>query len=103
MSQLDAEKTTQFFTAIGDPNRLQILFVLGGKRLNVTEIASQFTVSRPAISHHLKVLRDARIIRSEKVGQEVYYWIDKPFLVDTLRDTASLLEAYVHDDEVTPP
>jgi len=83
-------------TAIGDPTRLQILFVLQGDRRNVGDIAAQFKLSRPAISHHLKVLKDAAIVQSEKVGQEVFYWIDKKYVIGELRRLADILESYIH-------
>lgn len=96
---LDQHEVTNFLTAIGDPIRLQILFVLQGDRLNVSEIAAQFKLSRPAISHHLKVLKDAAIVQSEKVGQEVFYWVDKKYIVGELRKLADILESYMQSEE----
>ncbi len=74
--------------------RLQLLFLLGdlGRR-NVGDIASHFRVSRPGISHHLKVLKDAAVVDSEKVGQEVYYWLDRDYIVANLRVLADAAEA----------
>lgn len=95
---LDRNEVVSFLTAIGDPMRLQILFVLQGDRLNVSQIAAQFKISRPAISHHLKVLKDAGIVQSEKVGQEVFYWIDKKYIVGELRKLADILEGYIQSD-----
>jgi ArsR family transcriptional regulator len=89
----DTTDITRFLTALGDPARLQLLYLLGDQgRRNVGEIASQFRLSRPAISYHLKVLKDAGILDSEKVGQEVYYWLARERIVATLRalaDTAA--------------
>ncbi len=95
---LDRNEVVSFLTAIGEPMRLQILFVLQGDRLNVSQIAAQFKISRPAISHHLKVLKDAGIVQSEKVGQEVFYWIDKKYIVGELRKLADILEGYIQSD-----
>jgi ArsR family transcriptional regulator, arsenate/arsenite/antimonite-responsive transcriptional repressor len=92
---IDQDKVTRFLTALGDPIRLRILFVLKGDRLNVGDIAQQFDLSRPAISHHLRVLRDAGILRSKKEGQEIFYFVDKPYLVDELRSLADILETYI--------
>ncbi|WP_219892172.1 ArsR/SmtB family transcription factor [Chamaesiphon polymorphus] len=96
---LDQNAVATFLTAIGDPIRLQILFVLRGARLNVGEVAAQFKLSRPAISHHLKVLKDAGIVKSEKVGQEVFYWVDKPYIVGELRTLADIPESYIKSDD----
>jgi ArsR family transcriptional regulator len=89
---IDEQKTTQFLTAIGDVKRLQILWAIGSKRINVGDIASQFSISRPAISHHLKILRDAKIVISEKIGQEVYYWLNTDHIVFELRHLADEVE-----------
>ena len=96
--ELDNAAVTQFLIAVGQPTRLKILFAFEGNRLNVGEISSHFTISRPAISHHLKVLKDAKMLSSEKVGQEIYYWVNKRYLVDELRKFAEVLESYIHDD-----
>jgi ArsR family transcriptional regulator len=88
---MDFKQITRFFTAMGDPIRLQILLLLRDKPLNVGEIANQFQISRPAISHHLRVLKDANILDSEKSGQEVYYTMNKAFIVAELRALADKL------------
>lgn len=86
------EQITKFFTALGDPIRLQIVFLLREQPLNVGEIANQFDISRPAISHHLKVLKEARVVHSKKFGQEVYYTVNKSYIVSELRNMAGKLE-----------
>jgi ArsR family transcriptional regulator len=84
---------TRFLEALSDPIRMQIVFLLHDQdRLNVGEIASRFRISRPAVSHHLKVLKDAEIVQSEKRGQENYYWLDNQRMVATLRALADKLE-----------
>ena len=73
------------FTALGDEHRQRILLTFeAGERLNVGQIVEVSTLSRSAVSHHLKVLREARVLASEKVGKEVYYWVDKRFLEESL-------------------
>ncbi|HET9576543.1 MAG TPA: metalloregulator ArsR/SmtB family transcription factor [Usitatibacter sp.] len=73
------------FTALGDEHRQRILLTFErGERLNVGQIAEVSTLSRSAVSHHLKLLREAGVLASEKVGKEVYYWIDKRFLEESL-------------------
>ncbi len=74
------------FTALGDEHRQRILLTFGrGERLNVGQIVEVSTLSRSAVSHHLKLLRDARVLESRKEGKEVFYWIDKRFLEDSLQ------------------
>ena len=92
--QLDKEDVIRLFTGLGDGMRLEIIFLLGEhERLNVGEIAAHFQLSRPAISHHLKVLKDARILKSQKSATEVYYWLDIASLSERLRAILTLLEA----------
>jgi DNA-binding transcriptional ArsR family regulator len=74
---------SKVFTALGDEQRQRILITFGaGERLNVTQLAQVSTLSRPTVSHHLKILRDAGVLASRKEGKEIYYWIEKAFLKD---------------------
>jgi ArsR family transcriptional regulator, arsenate/arsenite/antimonite-responsive transcriptional repressor len=73
------------FTALGDGHRQRILLTFEkGERLNVGQIAEVSTLSRSAVSHHLKLLREAGVLDSEKIGKEVFYWVDKAFLEESL-------------------
>ena len=73
------------FTALGDEHRQRILLTFEpGERLNVGQIVEVSTLSRSAVSHHLRLLRDAGVLQSEKIGKEVYYWVNKSFLEDSL-------------------
>jgi DNA-binding transcriptional ArsR family regulator len=73
------------FTALGDEHRQRILLTFErGERLNVGQIVEVSTLSRSAVSHHLKLLRDAGVLESRKEGKEVFYWVNKRFLEDSL-------------------
>jgi ArsR family transcriptional regulator, arsenate/arsenite/antimonite-responsive transcriptional repressor len=61
------------FKALNDPTRRQILELLHEKDLTAGEIAQQFNISFPSISHHLDLLKQAKLVTSEKDGQYVYY------------------------------
>ncbi len=90
---LTTEKAMQLLDGVRDPNRLEIIFLLGkGAPMNVGDISEQFKISRPAVSHHLKVLKDAGMVRSEKNGQEVYYCLDRDRIVAGLRAIADAIE-----------
>jgi len=94
ISMLDKEDVMRLFTSLGDPMRLEIIFLLGEHdRLNVGEIAANFRLSRPAISHHLKVLKDAHVLKSEKRAQEVYYWLDIASVSQRFRAVIQEIEA----------
>lgn len=73
------------FTALGDEHRQRILLIFErGERLNVSQIVETSTLSRTAVSHHLKVLREAGVLGSIKEGKEVFFWVEKTFLHDAL-------------------
>lgn len=70
------------YSALGDEHRQRILLTFGsGEKLNVGQIVEVSTLSRSAVSHHLKILRDAGVLQREKRGKEVYFWINRDFLV----------------------
>ncbi|HEY6895712.1 MAG TPA: metalloregulator ArsR/SmtB family transcription factor [Rhodocyclaceae bacterium] len=83
------------FSALGDEQRQRILLTFSrGERLNVTQIAEASTLSRPTVSHHLKILRESGVLASRKEGKEVFFWIDKAFLQQAL----GAVLAYVEDE-----
>ena len=70
------------FTALGDEHRQRILLLFEpGERLNVGQIAEVSTLARSTVSHHLKILREAGVLQSEKIGKEVWFWIDRDWLL----------------------
>jgi len=74
------------FVALGDEHRQRILLTFEkGERLTVGQISQVSTLSRPAVSHHLKILRAAGILEAEKAGKEVYLRVNKALVEDTLR------------------
>ena len=76
---------SKVFTALGDEHRQRMLLLFDkGERLNVGQIAEASTLTRSTVSHHLKILREAEVLGSEKVGKEVFFWINRPFLEATL-------------------
>jgi DNA-binding transcriptional ArsR family regulator len=80
------ERFSSFFSALGDTTRQQILLVFEpGEEICVNDIARLFKISRPAVSHHLKVLRNAELLACEKRGKEVYYRVNYPYCIDVMR------------------
>jgi ArsR family transcriptional regulator len=72
-----AEHIAELAKALGDPIRLQLVDVLrkhAGK-VCVCELTPLFDVSQPTVSHHLKVLREAGIVDSERRGLWAYYYV----------------------------
>ena len=61
------------FKALADPTRRKILELLSDKDLNAGEIADYFNISKPSISHHLGILKNAELISDERQGQNIVY------------------------------
>ena len=62
------------------------------ERLNVGRIVAASTLSRSAVAHHLKVLREAGVLHSEKIGKEVWYRTDPEAVRAALTDVLDYLE-----------
>ena len=67
---------TDAWTALGDPTRRAIFERLADRPRAVGELASELPVSRPAVSQHLKVLKDARLVVDEQAGTRRIYHVD---------------------------
>jgi len=61
------------FKALNDPTRRQILQLLQEKDMTAGEIVDRFKISGPSISHHLDLLKQAKLVIAEKDGQYIYY------------------------------
>jgi|SRR5712671_2435743 len=75
----------QSLTALADPTRRAVFELLRGGPISVGEIAADLPVSRPAVSQHLKILKDAGLVRDEADGTRRVYEVDTRGLAE-LRD-----------------
>ncbi len=83
------------FVAMGDTHRQRILLTFErGERLNVGQIAEVSTLSRSAVSHHLKVMRESGVLGSEKIGKEVWFWVEPDALLAALANVADYLQEH---------
>ena len=78
------------FKALNDPTRREILELLKDKDLTAGEIADQFNISKPSISHHLDLLRQAGLVVSVKEGQYMYYSLNTTVMDEMLKWIISL-------------
>ena len=72
------------FAALADPRRRRILELLSEGEQSAGEIAGRFEVSWPAISRHLRLLREAGLVRERKDGRERHYTLERAHLRDVL-------------------
>lgn len=78
------------FQAIADPNRRAILFLLAGQRLTLNGVAENFRISRPAISRHIKILKECGLVVVIPQGRERY--VEARF--DKLNEVTDWVEQY---------
>ena len=72
------------FKALNDSTRREILQLLKNKNMSAGEIADAFKISKPSISHHLDLLKQADLVSIEKQGQFIIYSINTTILDDVL-------------------
>lgn len=73
------------FKALNDPTRREILEMLKDGDLTAGEIADKFNISKPSISHHLDLLRQAGLVSSVKEGQFMYYSLNTTVMDEMLK------------------
>ena len=72
--------------ALSDPIRREILNRLKKKDLTAGQISLYFPISKPSLSHHFAVLKNANLIDSERKGQKIYYSLNTTVFYDLLND-----------------
>ena len=97
VARIAAERMAQIARALGDPVRLQLVDVLRkhAGRVCVCELVPLFELSQPTVSHHLKVLREAGVVGSERRGLWAYYYV--------IGDALAELFAWLGNDESARP
>jgi DNA-binding transcriptional ArsR family regulator len=88
---VDLTELGGFLVALGDPTRQKIVMALSRERLNVNQLADRFPLSRPAMSHHLKVLSHGGLLVQERQGRERVYRVN----VGRCRRLVDQLKAFI--------
>jgi DNA-binding transcriptional ArsR family regulator len=73
------------FKALNDPTRREILELLKERDMNAGEIADHFKITKPSISHHLDLLKQADLVVSEKNGQFITYTLNSTVVEDIIQ------------------
>jgi len=89
---VDAEKLAGTFKLLSVEARIRIVQVLKRRPLSVTELTSKLRISQSATSQHLRVLKDARIVKFQKRGFHVYYHLDVRNIARIHKATSKLFE-----------
>jgi ArsR family transcriptional regulator, lead/cadmium/zinc/bismuth-responsive transcriptional repressor len=88
MSQIDprdVEGLTEIFRVLGDPTRVRILDALATAELCVGDLAAKVRISESAVSHQLRLLRGARIVRARREGRMIFYALDDKHVLALFR------------------
>jgi ArsR family transcriptional regulator len=73
---VDVAGLSELFRALSDETRTKILYLLARQELCVCDLAYLLDMSLPAVSHHLRLLRTMRLVRSRRAGKQVFYTLD---------------------------
>lgn len=76
------DKLVEIYKTLADSHRLNILQMLSEQEMSVCEIMVHLKISQPAVSHHLKILKQANLIKSSKQGKLVFYNLSKCGLME---------------------
>lgn len=88
---MEYRRLSEQMKALGDPTRLRILEMLPPTRkcedvYNVSELAEELSLPQPTVSHHLKVLYQAGLVKNDKMCRDVYYWVDQESLAEAIKE-----------------
>ena len=78
------------FKALADPTRRAILHLLRKEEMTAGDLADRFDMSKPTLSHHFSVLKDAGLVTSRREGQTIWYALNTTVLEDILSWTMDL-------------
>jgi ArsR family transcriptional regulator, arsenate/arsenite/antimonite-responsive transcriptional repressor len=77
-------RLNEVFKALSDPTRREILRILSQGERTAGELAEPFDMTKPSMSHHFAVLKEAELIRSRREGQQIYYALNTTVAEDVL-------------------
>ncbi|ELS02360.1 putative transcriptional regulator [Xenococcus sp. PCC 7305] len=87
-----AQRMAEFFSGVGDPNRLRILSVLAIQELCVCDLAITLEMSESAVSHQLRVLRAMRLVSYQRRGRKVFYRLQDNHVLEFYQSVAEHLD-----------
>ena len=74
--------TVEFAKALADETRQKIMALCCCEMISVNDIVEKLDVAQPTVSHHLKILKDAGLVRSERRGKQILYTLDQRKLAE---------------------
>ena len=85
LDERTAAQVAELFRALSDTSRVRIISALANCELNVSALAEAVGISESAVSHHMRGLRQMRLVRSRKEGRQVFYCLDDDHVADLFK------------------
>ncbi len=76
-----AAHVAELFRAFSDTSRVRILSAIVEQEINISALAEMVGLTKSAVSHHMRGLRQMRLVNSRRDGKEVYYYMDDPHII----------------------
>lgn len=92
LSEQKAQRMAEFFSLLGDSNRLRILSTLAQQELCVCDLAATLEMSESAMSHQLRTLRAIRLVSYQKRGRKVFYRLQDHHVLELYQSVAEHLD-----------
>ena len=104
MSHISKELITAaaaFFKVVGDETRMKILCAIADKELCVNDIANAVDMTKSAVSHQLKLLKDEGLVKNRREGKNMFYSLDDQHVVDIIDIAFTHIEHKTHGEACT--
>lgn len=90
------KKISSLFVALGDEQRQRILLAFDkDERLNILQIVASSKLGRTAVTHHLKILHASGALSSEKIGKEVFFWVNKSHITTEIVNVLNYIKSEI--------
>jgi predicted transcriptional regulator len=84
---------SDLFVALGDEQRQRVLLSFEkNERLNILQIVAGSKLSRTAVTHHIKLLHRSGALSSEKIGKEVFFWVNKSHIISEIQNVLNYIK-----------
>lgn len=97
LTPLDVERVAEVFKLLGDPTRVRLLDALTAGERCVCDLAALVGLSESAVSHQLRLLRGARLVRVRRTGRMAFYSLDDHHVIGLLHDTRKHVQEPNHE------
>lgn len=87
------------FKALADPTRRRIMKLLGAREMTAGELAAEFDLTAPSMSHHFSVLKQADLVTARRAGQQIHYSLNTTVVQDLMSFFFDLFEVQAKDGE----